>query len=205
VKLNASDFRHGGFSQDDAARVVTLLDEVGIDLLEISGGTYESPALFGLAEDGPPTGDSPHAEAYFAEFARRARAAAPDMPIMLTGGLRTAAAMESLLGSDTIDVIGMARPLALEPDLPAQLLNGCDGIELPGYHGPELLRSVGESEWYEAQIGRMGNGEDPDPELRPVVAAVSYIAGEVRRGLLEGIARRRAASRAEQAREAAFS
>ena len=77
VKLNASDFRHGGFTAEDAEQVVVLLAEAGIDLLEVSGGTYESPALFGLA-DGQATATSaaPHKEAYFADFARRARSAA---------------------------------------------------------------------------------------------------------------------------------
>ena len=208
VKLNASDFRHGGFTQDDAEQVVTLLAEVGIDLLEVSGGTYESPALFGLAEgqqasngqagDGQGDGEAGsaaagHKEAYFADFARRARRAAPDVPIMLTGGLRTRAAMAALLEGDAVDVVGLARPLALDPDLPTALLKGADGITLPTYRGPKLLSLVGESEWYEAQIGRMGDGEDPDPGLHPVRGALGFITGEVQRGVREGRARRRLA------------
>src|SRR5689334_3245990 len=82
VKLNASDFRHGGFTQDDAEQVVRLLADEGLDLLEVSGGTYENPALFGIdvpesadGAEGVPAGAK---EAYFAAFATRARAAAPD-------------------------------------------------------------------------------------------------------------------------------
>ena len=65
VKLNASDFRHGGFTQDDAEQVVRLLAEEGLDFLEVSGGTYESPALLGIAS-ADSLGDRPAAakEAY---------------------------------------------------------------------------------------------------------------------------------------------
>jgi 2,4-dienoyl-CoA reductase-like NADH-dependent reductase (Old Yellow Enzyme family) len=48
VKLNSADFQRGGFSHEDSIRVATWLDAEGLDLLEISGGTYEQPRLVGL-------------------------------------------------------------------------------------------------------------------------------------------------------------
>ena len=196
VKLNASDFRHGGFTQDHAEQVVRMLADEGLDFLEISGGTYENPALFGIdvpspnGSDGVPVGAK---EAYFAAFATRARAAAPHLPVMLTGGIRTRAAMEALLASGAVDLIGLARPLALDPDLPRRLLDGGDGVVLPAYRLPPLLGLAGvagESEWYETQLGRLGAGKDVDRGLRPLRAASGFVAGELVRGL--GGRRRRA-------------
>ena len=75
--------------------------------------------MFGIGVDSDDRAPVGAKEAYFAAFATRARAAAPDVPIMLTGGIRTRAAMESLLGCGAVDVIGLGRPLALDPELPA--------------------------------------------------------------------------------------
>lgn len=184
VKLNSSDFRHGGFTEDDAEQVVRMLVDEGVDLIEISGGTYENPALFGevdqlLDRDGAGSVK----EAYFAAFARRARAASGGVPIMLTGGIRTRTAMAALLDDGGVDLIGLGRPLALDPDLTRKLLAGEEGAELPRYTLPTVAGLVGESEWYETQIGRMGAGREPDPGLKPVVAAARFMGGEMARGL----------------------
>jgi 2,4-dienoyl-CoA reductase-like NADH-dependent reductase (Old Yellow Enzyme family) len=58
VKLNSKDFQHGGFSEDDSTIVANTLDQEGIDLLEISGGTYEKAAMTGVHEKG--TKKKPH-------------------------------------------------------------------------------------------------------------------------------------------------
>lgn len=196
VKLNSSDFRHGGFTEDDAEQVVRLLVEEGVDLIEISGGTYENPALFGEVEElaggaanGATSGGS-HKEAYFAGFARRVRESAGSVALMLTGGIRTREAMEQLLADGGVDLIGLGRPLAIEPDLTARLLAGEPGRALPRYTLPTVAGLAGESEWYETQIARMGRGQEPDPGLHAIVAASRFVGGEAARGI--GGRRRRA-------------
>lgn len=181
VKLNSSDFRHGGFTEDDAEQVVRMLVEEGVDLIEISGGTYENPALFGEVEE--LAGGGSHKEAYFAGFARRVRESAGSVALMLTGGIRTREAMESLLADGGVDLIGLGRPLAIEPDLTARLLAGEPGRPLPRYTLPTVAGLAGESEWYETQIARMGRGQEPDPGLHAVVAASRFVTGEAARGL----------------------
>jgi 2,4-dienoyl-CoA reductase-like NADH-dependent reductase (Old Yellow Enzyme family) len=198
VKLNSSDFRHGGFTEDDAEQVVRLLVEEGVDLIEVSGGTYESPALFGIGVDAAPTattGGGSVKEAYFAAFAQRARRAAPDVPIMLTGGIRTRAVMEALLDDGAVDLIGLGRPLAIDPDLPHALLKGAAGVELPSYTLPTVAGMAGESEWYEHQIGLLGEGRDVRRDLHALRAASGFVGGELVRGLRGGRARRRLAER----------
>lgn len=181
VKLNSSDFRHGGFTEDDAEQVIRSLVDEGVDLIEISGGTYESPALFGeVAELGAGAGAK---EAYFAAFARRARGAAGGVPTMLTGGIRTRSVMESLLDDGGVDLIGLGRPLAIDPDLTNKLLAGAAGTTLPRYTLPTAIGFAGESEWYESQIGRLGAGREVKPNLKAAVAAGRFVTGELGRGL----------------------
>lgn len=66
VKLNSADFQRGGFSPEDARAVVAMLAPLGVDLVELSGGSYEAPAMMGAARDGRTLAR----EAYFLEFAR---------------------------------------------------------------------------------------------------------------------------------------
>lgn len=196
VKLNSSDFRRGGLTEDDAAEVARLLGQEGIDLLEVSGGTYESGALLGLADGQAPTGAD--REAYFAGFASRI-ADQVDVPIMLTGGIRSRDAMISLLTAGIVDVIGLARPLAMSPDLPRQLVAGTvDTVRLPEHRVLGPLELAGESEWYEAQLARTADGRDPDPELDHLRMSLAFIAGEAVRGVSSGRRRRQLAAEADQ-------
>ena len=118
VKLNSADFQRGGFDADDALRVAIALEAEGVHLLEISGGTHESVAVV----DGAPKRASTAArEAYFLEFAERF-ARELTVPIILTGGFRSRDGMLGALRSGAVDIIGMARPLAQEPDLPRLLM-----------------------------------------------------------------------------------
>jgi 2,4-dienoyl-CoA reductase-like NADH-dependent reductase (Old Yellow Enzyme family) len=82
VKLNSADFQRGGFTADDARQVVKLLNGLKVDLVELSGGSYEAPAMQGEARDGRTLAR----EAYFVEFARDIRKVA-EMPVMVTGGI----------------------------------------------------------------------------------------------------------------------
>ena len=109
VKVNSSDQLEGGFANEDALEVVAALDRSSVDLIDISGGTYFPGAK--SASDG--AGKGP----YFIEFAKRARAVTAK-PLMLTGGFKTRKQAEDTLASGAIDVVGLARALALEPSLP---------------------------------------------------------------------------------------
>ncbi|WP_199053165.1 hypothetical protein [Aquitalea sp. ASV15] len=75
----------GGFSADDARQVVQWLNPLGVDLIELSGGSYEAPAMHGQTRDGRTLAG----EAYFLEFARDIAGVA-SMPIMVTGEVSAA-------------------------------------------------------------------------------------------------------------------
>lgn len=135
VKLNSADFQKGGFAFDDSLQVAAWLEAASVDLIEISGGTYEQPRLLGIEgmEAVSPQQVAPSTlarEAYFVDFAL-AMQAAVTVPLMVTGGFRSRAAMEQALAGGAADVIGLGRPMCLMPDAPNRLLAGAD--ELPRY------------------------------------------------------------------------
>jgi len=179
VKLNSADFQRGGFDEDESLQVARWLAAEGIDLLEISGGNYESPRLLGVSDDRSERTKA--REAYFLTFAERLRSAI-DVPLMLTGGLRTRATMSAILAEGAVDLIGLARPLALEPELPRALLEGRAERSRATEQkvGVRALDAMAEAGWYGRQLIRLGDGLDPDPSLRPLWAALTYLGREVR-------------------------
>ncbi|WP_300424611.1 NADH:flavin oxidoreductase/NADH oxidase family protein [uncultured Thalassolituus sp.] len=118
VKINSADFQRGGFDQEDARRVIRMLNDMSVDLVELSGGSYEAPAMHGTARDGRTLAR----EAYFLEFANDIRAVA-NMPVMVTGGIRRLPVAEQVVESG-IEMVGIATALAIDPQLPAAWKRG---------------------------------------------------------------------------------
>ena len=174
IKLNSADFQRGGFSEKESIEAVEALEHAGIDLIEISGGTYETPfVMTGLRKIKASTLQR---EAYFLEFAEKARHAIR-VPLMVTGGFRTSEGMANAIASGAVDLVGLARPLALEPDLPTGLLEGSKAKHAikPVSTGIKLIDKMGfmEIAWYTRQLQRMGHGSDPkptEPALRAFLA-----------------------------------
>src|SRR6266481_3069580 len=124
VKLNSADFQKGGFEASDAVQVVRWLNELPVDLVELSGGSYESPAMQGApqaTEGAPQAGSTAAREAYFLDFARDISAIAR-MPVMVTGGIRRRAIAEQALrpsdGRPGVAMVGIASAFAFELNLP---------------------------------------------------------------------------------------
>ena len=128
VKLNSADFQRGGFAFEDSIQVARWLQDAGVDLIEISGGTYEQPKLLGIegleAEEPQVVAETTLArEAYFVDFAKAMKNELTT-PLMVTGGFRTASAMEQALKSGAADVIGLGRPMCVMPEAAKRLLGG---------------------------------------------------------------------------------
>lgn len=120
VKLNSADFQRGGFSPEDAKFVISQLNNLGVDLVEISGGSYEAPAMTGKAKDE----STVKREAYFLEFAKDISSVAK-MPLMVTGGVRRKAVAEEVINSG-VAIVGIATALSLDPDLPKNWANNIE-------------------------------------------------------------------------------
>ncbi|MEZ4363968.1 MAG: NADH:flavin oxidoreductase/NADH oxidase family protein [Kofleriaceae bacterium] len=167
VKLNSADFQRGGFSIEESMEVARQLEAAGVDLLEISGGNYESPAMAGSGElPAEQRASSREREAYFLDYARQIRAVTK-LPLMLTGGLRSRAVMEQVLTESAVDVLGLARPLAHAPDLPRALLDG-SADAAPVVRVRSAVRAADNALqvfWFQEQLHRMARGQEPDPKL----------------------------------------
>jgi 2,4-dienoyl-CoA reductase-like NADH-dependent reductase (Old Yellow Enzyme family) len=205
VKLNSDDFRKGGFSHPECLQVVQWLNLESVDLLEVSGGTYEQPRLIGFegrADDAVPVRPSTRArEAYFLDYAAAIRRVAT-MPLMVTGGFRSRDGMEAALGSDhdgpgDCDVIGLGRPLCWMPDLPRRLfareLERVDELDRRlyvrerGWLSPQARGIVGKAlnafaaqAWYYCQLFRLADGRPADLDRSALQALGEYMASELR-------------------------
>ena len=168
VKINASDFRRGGLEVTDSAHIVGLLDGEGVDLVEISGGTFESTTTaLQVREEDP--GISP--DAYFASFAPRLREMT-SAPLALVGGLRSGDVMAALVRDGVVDAVGLARPMVEFPDAPRRLLHGeTERLELSR---PPTGSALNELSWYTAQFHRLGAGRPFDPALSGAAVARAY-------------------------------
>ena len=184
IKLNSADFQRGGFSEEDSMIVAETLAGEGIDLIEISGGNYESPAMMG-AKASNTSNSSLDREAYFLTYAEKIRQRI-DVPLVVTGGFRSRSAMNQALENDSLDMIGLARPLAIYPDMPNQLLNNQlssnhdhdPSFPLPSLStGSKTLDTVSmlNITWYEFQLARIAKGQQPNPKMSPLIAALKTI------------------------------
>ncbi|RJQ73745.1 NADH:flavin oxidoreductase/NADH oxidase family protein [Pseudonocardiaceae bacterium YIM PH 21723] len=155
VKLNSKDFQYGGFQEQESLDVAKALADAGIDLLEISGGNYAAPAQVGMYQ-------LDRSEAYFRSYAEQVRAQIA-IPIMLTGGIRSRAVMEDLVEAG-IDVIGIARPMAVYPDYPERIIKGEYEPEISS--GPRPLGHRGMDGYFQLaahadQLHRIADGRTP--------------------------------------------
>ena len=146
IKLNSSDQLEGGLVEADALEVVKALDRSSVDLIDISGGTY----FPGAKSASDSAGKGP----YFLDFAKQARALT-SKPLMLTGGFKTRDQAEAALDQG-IDLIGLARALVVEPDLP-NLWNN-EQMPTPTFPRFEETPEGGVTAWYTMQMTRIAEG-----------------------------------------------
>lgn len=179
IKLNSADFQRGGFTEEESLEVIKALSAAGIDMIEVSGGTYEAPVMAGKKQESQKASTVAR-EAYFLEFAEKARAAVKT-PLMVTGGFRSAEGMNSALRSAAIDFVGIARALAIEPDAPSRLLLGQD----PRYSvrpiktGIKMVDNMAlmEVAWYSRQLKRLANGKNARPNESALWSLVNTLVG----------------------------
>ena len=182
VKLNSADFQRGGISEEDVIYVFKTMDAVGIDIIEVSGGTYEAPAMAGVKAE-KRKASTVAREAYFLDFAEKIRQEV-NCHVMVTGGFRTAAGMNAALDSGACDFVGIARPFAVEPDLGNRLVAGQDvryAVEKIKTGIPMIDKmAIMEIIWYAAQFKDIAKGNQPNPKLSPLKVFLKYVKGNVK-------------------------
>ena len=161
IKLNSADFQKGGFTEEESLATIQALATLGIDLIEISGGTYET----GVAKS-QQKASSAAREAFFLEFAEKVRQSVTT-PLMVTGGFRSVEGMNNALASGALDLVGIARLMAIDPDAPQFLLNGQNSryAVKPIKTGIKKIDSLGVMEvlWYALQLKRIAQGKPTKP------------------------------------------
>ncbi len=188
VKMNSADFQIGGFAADDSIIVAKMLERAGVDIIEISGGTYEQPKLIGVddltinPERSEQRKESTIArEAYFLEYAKDIRKAV-SLPLMVTGGFRTKEGIEDALKSNICQIIGIGRPLCADPYCVKKMIAGELKI-LPSFEktlslGPSIfspsspftiikaINAFGAMAWFYQQIKNMAKGLMPNQKQK---------------------------------------
>jgi len=180
IKMNSADFQKGGFSEEESLNVMKVLSGLGIDLIEISGGTYEAPAMSGNEkfEDSYQKDSTKKREAYFLRFAEKVRNEV-SAPLMVTGGFRSGVGMSAALETSALDIVGIARPVAIDPEFPNKVLNDIN-TESP----VKLVRtgikmidqmSLMDVAWYTRQLKRIGKGLEPAINENPTIALIKIM------------------------------
>jgi 2,4-dienoyl-CoA reductase-like NADH-dependent reductase (Old Yellow Enzyme family) len=187
VKLNSADFQKGGFSPDESIKVAQMLENAGVDIIEISGGTYEQPKLIGVeasinSKRSEQRKESTIArEAYFLEYAQDIRKAV-SIPLMVTGGFRTREGINDALQSNVCQIVGIGRPLCADPYCIKKMISG-ELETLPSFEktlslGPSILspsspftlikviNAFASMAWFYQQIKNMAKGLMPNQEQK---------------------------------------
>ena len=169
VKLNSADFQRGGFEPSDAQVVVDLLNELNVDFVELSGGSYEAPAMQGK------TGDERTLarEAYFLEFAK-AISHRSSIPIMTTGGISRLSIANNVIESG-VALVGIATALAYQPNLPNKWQNEPLQLAvLPSVTWQDkTLAGLATMALVKRQIRRLGQGKSVKTNASPIFTLIS--------------------------------
>ncbi|MBG9998997.1 NADH:flavin oxidoreductase/NADH oxidase family protein [Pseudoalteromonas sp. NSLLW24] len=169
VKLNSADFQRGGFEPSDAQVVVDLLNELNVDFVELSGGSYEAPAMQGK------TGDERTLarEAYFLEFAK-AISHRSSIPIMTTGGISRLSIANNVIESG-VALVGIATALAYQPNLPNKWQNEPLQLAvLPNVTWQDkTLAGLATMALVKRQIRRLGQGKPVKTNASPIFTLIS--------------------------------
>ncbi|KAF8331297.1 uncharacterized protein EI90DRAFT_3057440 [Cantharellus anzutake] len=116
IKLNAADYVQGGLTEETALEHIKDIagwaqEGYPVDLIEISGGTYENPRFLTSTR-----------QALFSAFSRKALSSIRDIPnapkIILTGSIRSVKIMMETITSGHADFVALARPSVPYPYLP---------------------------------------------------------------------------------------
>jgi 2,4-dienoyl-CoA reductase-like NADH-dependent reductase (Old Yellow Enzyme family) len=167
IKLNSADFQKSGFTEEESLDTIRELSNAGIDLIEISGGTYEAPAMTGIKMKE----STRKREAYFLDFADKARKIS-SVPLAVTGGFKSAEGIAEAISSGATDFAGIARSLAVEPDLPNKYLKGqiAQHPIKPIKTGIPMVdkMAIMEVSFYTGQLKRIGQGKETNPNEWPL-------------------------------------
>jgi len=176
IKINSADFQRGAFTEEESLEVIDMLSDEGMDMIEVSGGTYEKAAMMGAGKKIKES--TQKREAYFADFIVKARAKTK-APLLLTGGFRTLQVMTKAIENKELDFVGLARPFAVFPHLSKEFFEGTrTEVHIPHVKtGLKFIDKMGflDISYFSEQMRMMGKGDLPDPKLSVWSVLFNYI------------------------------
>ncbi len=113
IKINSEDFLDTGLKKDETVVLCEMLEQKGIDAIEISGGTKFSGKFLPVRRGFLKTPDD---EVYYKECASLIKRKVK-IPIILVGGIRSYEVADRCVSQGIADFIALSRPLICEPDL----------------------------------------------------------------------------------------
>ena len=186
VRINVSDYLPNGFTMAEAIKTIQWLESDTVDLVDLSGGSYDRSISFERKYRHPTRED------LFTKIAKQVKKSV-SIPIMITGTLRSGSYMNSIIEKGWVDAIGMARPLLCDVEFPAKLVDGFMGrVEEPRYNlkfSDPMERIVKEIFWYYEQIHRLSIGSGVDLDLDIEDSFIAVLTRE--NALTEGVLQRR--------------
>ncbi len=120
VKINSEDFLEGGFTAEEMVKVACMLEEQGMDAIEMSGGTFESGRLVPSRMG---TFKSEKKEVYYRKAAEAFKREVK-IPLILVGGFLSFNLAEEMVTSGQADYVALSRPLIREPHLVKRWADG---------------------------------------------------------------------------------
>ncbi len=180
VKLNSADFQRGGFNEEDAMFVIKYLEKLKIDLLEISGGTYENIVFLTERYERESTRKR---EAYFLDFAKKIKRET-SLPIMVTGGFRSQKFCNDVLANKELEIIGFARPFIADQNFPKTFLEDENYRVSDATFDFKIkkMKDFAEAGFYDYQIHQLSKGKLLKPKYNPYLAVLRLTINELRKG-----------------------
>ena len=109
VRLSASEFVEGGYTQDEIIALAQAVEQAGADAIDLSGGSNESPQLSKHCIQ-PPS----FARGCLAPVAKPIKEAV-GVPVFVAGRIVTPADAETVLASGSADFVSVGRALYADP------------------------------------------------------------------------------------------
>lgn len=162
-RINSTDQLQGGLTEQDAMEVVRMLDQTSVDLIDISGGTYFPGAKA--------SSDSSAGGPYFLDFAQRAKSITK-IPVMATGGFKTRQQAIDAVASGSVDMVGVARAMVLNPRLADVWLS--EHSEDPVFPVFENTVPGGVTAWYTQRLQALAEDREGEFEMSLEDALKSY-------------------------------
>ncbi len=114
-RISGSEIEEGGITTDDAREIAGLLQEAGVDCIDVSAGYY------GTSEyTSQPAFMKPGCIVKYATEVKRG----VDLPVITVGRINDPRLADTILEEGNADIIALGRPLLADPDYPLKAQEG---------------------------------------------------------------------------------